>query len=166
MRWIFVRQQFEQRRGGGGASGKVAFLMPDQASTRYEKQDHPLFEQRLKELCAGCQVIYQNADSDPSKQQQQATTAITQGVKVMVARPGRRGPLASTLNQAKSRGIKVIAYDRPFPKFKVDVYVSFDNEKIGKLISSSLMDHLKQTGAAARAGSCRSTGRRPTRPPA
>ena len=105
---------------GGGASGKVAFLMPDQASTRYEKQDHPLFEQRLKELCSGCQVIYQNADSDPAKQQQQATTAITQGVKVMVVDPVDAASLASTLNQAKSRGIKVVAYDRPFPKFKVD----------------------------------------------
>jgi simple sugar transport system substrate-binding protein/D-xylose transport system substrate-binding protein len=138
--------------GGGGASGKVAFLMPDQASTRYEKQDHPLFEQRLKELCPGCQVIYQNADSDPSKQQQQATTAITQGAKVMVVDPVDAASLASTLNQAKSRGIKVVAYDRPFPKFTVDAYVSFDNEKIGKLISSSLMDHLKQTGAASKGG--------------
>ncbi|MEA2283307.1 MAG: D-xylose transport system substrate-binding protein [Solirubrobacteraceae bacterium] len=138
--------------GSGGASGKVAFLMPDQASTRYEKQDHPLFEQRLKQLCAGCQVIYQNADADPSKQQQQATTAMTQGVKVMVVDPVDAASLASTLNQAKSRGIKVVAYDRPFPKFKVDFYVSFDNEKIGKLISTSLVDHLKSTGAASKGG--------------
>jgi simple sugar transport system substrate-binding protein/D-xylose transport system substrate-binding protein len=138
--------------GGGGKSGKVAFLMPDQASTRYEKQDHPLFEQKLKQLCSGCQVIYQNADADPSKQQQQATSAITQGVKVMVVDPVDAASLASTLNQAKSRGIKVVAYDRPFPKFKVDAYVSFDNEKIGKLISTSLMDHLKQTGQASKGG--------------
>jgi D-xylose transport system substrate-binding protein len=137
---------------GGGASGKVAFLMPDQASTRYEKQDHPLFEQRLKQLCSGCEVIYQNADSDPSKQQQQATSAITQGAKVMVVDPVDAASLASTLNQAKSRGIKVVAYDRPFPKFKVDFYVSFDNEKIGKLISTSLVDHLKSTGAASKGG--------------
>jgi D-xylose transport system substrate-binding protein len=138
--------------GGGGTSGKIAFLMPDQASTRYEKQDHPLFEKRLKELCSGCQVIYQNADGDPSKQQQQATSAITQGIKVMVVDPVDAASLASTVNQAKSRGIKVIAYDRPFPKYKVDFYVSFDNEKIGKLISSSLVDHLKSTGAADKGG--------------
>jgi D-xylose transport system substrate-binding protein len=138
--------------GRGGASGKVAFLMPDQASTRYEKQDHPLFEQRLKQLCSGCGVIYQNADSDPSKQQQQATSAITQGAKVMVVDPVDAASLASTLNQAKTRGIKVVAYDRPFPKFKVDFYVSFDNEKIGKLISTSLIDHLKATGVASKGG--------------
>jgi D-xylose transport system substrate-binding protein len=137
---------------GGGKSGKVAFLMPDQASTRYEKQDHPLFEQRIKQLCADCEVIYQNADSDPSKQQQQATSAITQGAKVMVVDPVDAASLASTLNQAKSRGIKIVAYDRPFPKFKVDAYVSFDNEKIGKLISTSLVDHLKSSGAASKGG--------------
>jgi D-xylose transport system substrate-binding protein len=138
--------------GGGGASGKVAFLMPDQASTRYEKQDHPLFEQKLKQLCSGCEVIYQNADSDPSKQQQQLTSAMTQGAKVLVVDPVDAASLASTLNQAKSRGTKVIAYDRPFPKFKVDFYVSFDNEKIGKLISTSLVNHLKDTGAAGKGG--------------
>jgi D-xylose transport system substrate-binding protein len=138
--------------GGGGSAGKVAFLMPDQASTRYEKQDHPLFEKRLKELCSACQVIYQNADGDPSKQQQQATSAMTQGIKVMVVDPVDAASLASTVNQAKSRGIKVVAYDRPFPKFKVDFYVSFDNEKIGKLISTSLVNHLKQTGAASKGG--------------
>jgi simple sugar transport system substrate-binding protein/D-xylose transport system substrate-binding protein len=138
--------------GGGGASGKVAFLMPDQASTRYEKQDHPFFEAKLKQLCPKCSVIYQNADADPSKQQQQATSAITQGVKVMVVDPVDAASMESTVNQAKTRGIKVVAYDRPFPKFKVDFYVSFDNEKIGKLISTSLMDHLKQTGAASKGG--------------
>ena len=138
--------------GGGAASGKVAFLMPDQGSTRYELYDHPLFEKRLKELCSGCQVLYQNADGDPSKQQQQATSAITQGVKVLVIDPVDAAAMSSTVQQAQSRGIKVISYDRPFPKLKTDFYVSFDNEKIGKLIATSLMDHLKKTGAADKGG--------------
>jgi D-xylose transport system substrate-binding protein len=138
--------------GGGSASGKVAFLMPDQASTRYELYDHPLFEKRLKQLCSGCQVLYQNANADPSKQQQQANSIITQGAKVMVIDPVDAAALSSTVNQAKSRGIKVVSYDRPFPKIQTDFYISFDNEKIGKLISSSLVDHLKKTGAADKGG--------------
>jgi D-xylose transport system substrate-binding protein len=136
----------------GGKSGKVAFLMPDQASTRYELYDHPLFEKKLKQLCSGCQVLYQNANADASKQQQQANSIITQGAKVMVIDPVDAAALASTVNQAKARGIKVVSYDRPFPKIQTDFYISFDNEKIGKLISSSLMDHLKSTGAASKGG--------------
>ena len=38
---------------GGSASGKVAFLMPDLASTRYEQQDSPLFTAKMKELWSG-----------------------------------------------------------------------------------------------------------------
>jgi D-xylose transport system substrate-binding protein len=136
----------------GGGNAKIAFLMPDQGSTRYEQQDNPLFQKKMKELCSGCKVLYQNADGDPAKQQQQATSAITQGIKVMVVDPVDAASMASVVKQAQSRGIKVIAYDRPFPDLKVDFYVSFDNEKIGELISTSLMDHLKSTGADKKGG--------------
>ena len=57
--------------------------MPDLASTRYELYDKPLFETKLKELCPDCDVIYQNADADAAKQQQQANSA---------HRAGRRRP--------------------------------------------------------------------------
>ena len=42
----------------------VAFLMPDQASTRYEQHDYPGFAAEMKKLCESCKVIYQNADAD------------------------------------------------------------------------------------------------------
>jgi D-xylose transport system substrate-binding protein len=66
--------------GGGASNAKIAFLMPDTASTRYELADRPLFEKRLKQICPGCSVLYQNADSDAAKQQQQADSALAQGV--------------------------------------------------------------------------------------
>lgn len=62
-----------------GKSGKVAFLMPDLASTRYEQYDAPLFKKRMAKLCPDCGVIYQNANSDASLQQQQANSAMAQG---------------------------------------------------------------------------------------
>jgi D-xylose transport system substrate-binding protein len=49
---------------GGATAGKIAFLMPDRASTRYEQQDSPLFKAKVKELCPDCEVLYQNADGD------------------------------------------------------------------------------------------------------
>ena len=75
--------------GNGAAveNAKVAFLMPDLASTRYELQDKPLFEAKMKQLCPSCTVIYQNADEDAAKQQQQANSALTQGAKVIVLDP-------------------------------------------------------------------------------
>jgi D-xylose transport system substrate-binding protein len=137
--------------GGGGsgdaASGKVAFLMPDQASTRYELFDAPLFQAKMKELCSGCTVLYSNANADASRQQQQAESALTQGVKVLVIDPVDSASAASIVQQAQARGVKVITYDRPVPNKKADYYISFDNEKIGAQIAQALVDKLKKDGA-------------------
>ena len=131
----------------GPAAGKIAFLMPDLASTRYEQQDSPLFTAKIKALCPDCEVIYQNADSDPAKQQQQADSALAQGVKVLVLDAVDTKAAASIVNNAKSQKVPVVTYDRPITQTPADFYVSFDNQGIGKLISTSLVDDLKASGA-------------------
>src|SRR3954452_23057963 len=70
--------------GGGSSGGKIALLLPETKTTRYEQQDRPRFEKRVKELCADCDVLYSNADQDAAKQQQQAEAALTNGAKVLV----------------------------------------------------------------------------------
>ena len=50
-------------------SGTVAFLMPDQASTRYEQHDFPGFKAAMAKLCPECKVLYQNANASASQQQ-------------------------------------------------------------------------------------------------
>lgn len=127
-------------------SGTVAFLMPDQASTRYEEHDFPGFQAAMKKLCPDCKVIYQNANADVALQQQQFNSMITQGAKVIVLDPVDSSAAASLVNLAQSQGIKIIAYDRPIPAVPADYYVSFDNKGIGKLIADSLVQHLEKTG--------------------
>ncbi|GLX01506.1 sugar ABC transporter substrate-binding protein [Microtetraspora sp. NBRC 16547] len=134
-------------KGAGADSAKVAFLMPDLASTRYELADKPLFVAKMTQLCADCSVIYQNADSDAAKQQQQANSALAQGVKVIVLDPVDSAAAATIVKTAQAQNVAVIAYDRPIPATPADFYVSFDNEKIGSLIAQSLVDHLKKEDA-------------------
>lgn len=124
----------------------VAFLMPDQASTRYEEHDYPGFAAEMKKLCADCKVLYQNADADASRQQQQFNAVMSQGAKVIVIDPVDSTAAASLVKQAQAQGIKVIAYDRPIPDARADFYVSFNNEGIGKAIADSLVEHLKAKG--------------------
>ena len=140
--------------GGSSSSGSapVAFLMPDQASTRYEQHDRPGYVAEMKKQCPDCKVIYQNADGDVSKQQQQFNSAISQGAKVIVIDPVDSTAAASLVQQAHAQKVKVIAYDRPIPKAKPDYYVSFDNEAIGKAIASSLLDDLKAAGVTPQSG--------------
>jgi D-xylose transport system substrate-binding protein len=129
--------------GGGGKAAKVAFLMPDTGSTRYELHDRPGFEKRLKELCSKCTPLYNNADASADKQQQQFNSALAQGAKVIVIDPVDSAAAVTMVNAAHAKGAKVIAYDRPIPKTKVDFYVSFDNEAIGKQIATSLVKQVK-----------------------
>lgn len=141
---------------GGSAQAQddatVGFLMPDQGSTRYEEHDAPGFIAEMKKLCAGCKVIYQNADGDIARQQQQFNSLITQGAKVIVLDPVDSAAAASLVQQAQSQGVKVIAYDRPIPDAKADYYVSFDNEGIGKAIADSLVAKLKASGVKVEDG--------------
>ena len=130
----------------------VAFLMPDQGSTRYEEHDYPGFKAEMKKLCSTCKVIYQNADADMTKQQQQFNSVISQGAKVIVLDPVDSSAAASLVKLAQSQGIKVIAYDRPIPQGKADFYVSFNNEGIGQAIAESLVQHLKSLGVKPEAG--------------
>ncbi len=130
----------------------VAFLMPDQASTRYEEHDYPGFAAEMKKLCADCKVLYQNADADASRQQQQFNAVMSQGAKVIVLDPVDSTAAASLVKQAQAQGVKVIAYDRPIPDAKADFYVSFNNEGIGKAIADSLVTHLKAKGITSADG--------------
>jgi len=124
-------------------SGTVAFLMPDQASTRYEQHDFPGFKDAMGKLCAACSVIYQNANGDVALQQQQFNSVIAQGAKVVVLDPVDSSAAAALVQIGHSQGVKVVAYDRPIPDVPADYYVSFDNKGIGSAIAQSLVDHLK-----------------------
>ncbi|MES1151633.1 MAG: substrate-binding domain-containing protein, partial [Dongia sp.] len=130
------------------AGSTVAFLMPDQGSTRYEQHDFPGFKAEMAKLCADCTVIYQNATADATLQQQQFNSVISQGAKVIVLDPVDSTAAASLVKQAQAQGIKIIAYDRPIPDAVADYYVSFDNQGIGKAISDSLIQHLEAQGVA------------------
>ena len=131
------------------ANTTVAFLMPDQSSTRYEEHDHPGFVAEMKKLCPTCKVLYQNADGDASRQQQQFNSVVSQGAKAIVLDAVDSTAAASLVKSAQGQGIKVIAYDRPIPSTPADFYVSFDNEAIGKSIAASLVARLKATNVAA-----------------
>lgn len=130
----------------------VAFLMPDQASTRYEEHDWPGFQAAMGGLCPDCKLIYQNGNADVALQQQQFNSVIAQGATVVVLDPVDSAAAAALVEIAKSQGVKVIAYDRPIPDSPADFYVSFDNEGIGYAIAQSLVDYLQASGVPAGAG--------------
>ena len=126
-------------KGDSGSKGKtIALLLPETKTTRYEAFDKPLFEAKVKELCPTCKVNYLNADQDSAKQQQQAESAITNGASVIVLDSVDGKASAGVVKSAKSSKIPVVAYDRFVEG--ADYYLSFDNEKVGELQGTALVD--------------------------
>lgn len=131
---------------GGATSGetvKIGLLLPESKTTRYETFDRPLFESKMKSL-GDYQVVYANADQDASKQQQQAESALTEGVKVLVLDPVDAAAAASIVAEASAQNVPVISYDRLVNSDQLSYYISFDNEKVGELQGTALVDKLKK----------------------
>ena len=129
-----------------GAGGKIALLLPETKTARYEALDKPQFEKKVAELCPDCTVIYSNADQDASKQQQQAEAALTNGAKVLVLDPVDSASAAAIANQANAKGVPVISYDRLITDADLALYISYDNEKVGRLQAQSLVDKMTEMG--------------------
>jgi len=130
----------------GGKSGKIALLLPENKTARYESQDRPLFEAKMRELCPDCEIIYSNAEQDASKQQSQAEAAITNGARVLVLDPVDGRAAAAIVARAKQSDIGVVAYDRAIENADVDYYISFDNEEVGRLQARTLIEGLRRMG--------------------
>jgi D-xylose transport system substrate-binding protein len=132
--------------GGGGGGPKIAYLLPENETPRYEAHDRPEFEENVEKLCEDCEILYNNATEDASKQQSQAEAALTQGAEVLVLDPVDAASAAAIVEKAKAQDVPVLSYDRLIENADVDYYVSFDNERVGELQAESLSEKLKEDG--------------------
>src|SRR5258705_11166527 len=65
--------------GGGGK--KIALLLPENKTARYETPDRPPFQKQIKADWPNCTVIYSKANQDPAKQPSQAQAGLSPGRK-------------------------------------------------------------------------------------
>jgi D-xylose transport system substrate-binding protein len=119
--------------GGGGAKGaKIAFLLPENKTARYEHQDKPYFISNVKKLCPSCTVLYNNANQDAARQQQQAEAAITNGAKALVIDAVDVKAAASIVSAAKRAHVPVISYGRLISNADLNYYISIDPYRVGQ----------------------------------
>jgi D-xylose transport system substrate-binding protein len=128
---------------------KVALLLPETKTARYEARDRPTFAAALKKDCPNCELIYSNADQDAAKQQTQAEAALTNGATVLVLDPVDSDAAAAIVARANQSHVPVISYDRLVNNAVVDYVVKFDNAKQGVVQAEALVKKLKETGAGS-----------------
>jgi D-xylose transport system substrate-binding protein len=132
---------------GGGGGPKIALLLPESKTTRYEAHDHPEFEEAVNAACSDCEILYNNANQDAAQQQSQLESALTDGAEVIVLDPVDSASAASMADRAAQQDVPVVSYDRLILNTdNVDYYVSFDNVKVGELQGSTLAKKLADDG--------------------
>ena len=100
------------------------------------QRDRDAFVARASEL--GAEVNVQNANGDVEEQIAQIEYLIEKNVDVIAVIAVDSRGLSDVVAKAKREGIRVIAYDRLLTDAGVDLYISFDNERIGQMMAECI----------------------------
>ena len=130
--------------GGPQDDGIVIGLSLDTLKEARWQADRDMFVKRAGELGAKVRVLA--ANSDDTVQIGDVEKLITNKVDVLVIVPHDGTAMAKAVNMAHDAGIPVIAYDRIIRDSDPDLYVSFDNERVGELQAQFMLDHLPTPG--------------------
>jgi D-xylose transport system substrate-binding protein len=133
----------EQNTGGSVAdknkSGKIRIgLSMDTLKEERWQKDRDIFVKRAEEL--GAEVLVQAADGKDETQIKQAESLLTQGIDVLVVIPHNSEVAATIVESAKRQNVPVISYDRLIKNSEPDLYISFDNEKVGEMQAKYLVE--------------------------
>ena len=117
----------------------IGFSIDDLRVERWAR-DRDYFIAAAKDL--GAEVLVQSADGDTAKQVAQIENLITKKVDAIVVVPKDGPTLYNVFKEAKKAGIKIISYDRVVLSPEVDLWVTFDNVKVGQMQGEALMQAL------------------------
>ena len=110
---------------------------------RWER-DRDVFVSTARSL--GAEVNVQNANGDVNTQISQINYFIDKRVKAIVIIATDCDALSSVIARAHRAGIKVISYDRMISNANTDLYISFDNYKVGELMADGILSQLGDGG--------------------
>src|SRR5258707_7700243 len=119
----------------------VGIVLPTKSEPRW-LQDQARFQDTLTKDGYDVQILFSEGDS--AKEKANVESLISQGIKVLILTPQDAAAAASTVEEARKAGIKVISYDRLVTGTDaVDFYVTFDSITVGKAQGQYLVDHAK-----------------------
>ncbi|HYE82938.1 MAG TPA: substrate-binding domain-containing protein [Clostridia bacterium] len=103
-------------------------------------KDRDILIAKVKEM--GADIIVQNANNDDQDQLKQVKYLLEQNIDVLIIVPNDLEKASNAVELAKRQGVKVISYDRLVMKSNADLYISFDNEKVGELMAKYVSERL------------------------
>ncbi|MDF1479047.1 sugar ABC transporter substrate-binding protein [Leifsonia sp. H3M29-4] len=127
---------------GFAADATIGVALPDKTSENWVLAGD-LFTTGLEEAGFKPDVQYAPASNTVAEQQNQITSMVTNGAKVIIIGAKDGAQLSAQVEAAHDAGAVVIAYDRLILNTEaVDYYLAFDNFKVGQLQGQALLDGL------------------------
>ncbi|MDK2811107.1 MAG: D-xylose transport system substrate-binding protein [Petroclostridium sp.] len=128
----------------------VGLSLPTQREERWVR-DKETMEAEAKKL--GIDLKVQISDNDAGKQMAQAENLLAQGINVLILAPHDATGAAPIVDMAHKAGVKVISYDRLVMNSDVDLYISFDNVKVGEIQGKYITEKVPKGNYLVLAGS-------------
>jgi D-xylose transport system substrate-binding protein len=137
------------RSGATGASAKrdrpLIGLSMDTLKEERWQGDRDIFVKRATEL--GADVLVQSANSDDVRQMSDVEALLSRGVDALVIIPHNGAAMAKAVERAHAAGVPVLAYDRLITGTDLDLYMTFDNVRVGELQAQFLAEKLAEAGS-------------------
>lgn len=132
--WV-VRPQTVESRNPNNKPIKIGLAMATLQEERW-RRDRDFFAERLRQ--SGAELIVQNANNNSAEQTRQVAYLLSKKINVLVIVPNDLNRAAAAVQLAKKAGVKVISYDRLVRNAVLDLYISFDNIKVGQFMAEFL----------------------------
>jgi D-xylose transport system substrate-binding protein len=131
----------------GGVSGEVAVrarpligLSMDTLKEERWMKDRDLFSAQVQAL--GADVMVLAANSSDSQQITDVQSMLTAKVDALVIIPHDGAAMARGVKMAHEAGVPVLSYDRLITGIDLDLYLTFDNVRVGELQAQFLADRI------------------------
>lgn len=130
------QQQGSETKPTKAKKPTIGFSMDTLKEERWQ-HDRDLLKAKVESL--GGQLLVQAANGDDNLQNSQAENLLTQGVDVLIVAPHNAKTTATIVDAAHKQKVPVIAYDRLILDSDLDIYMSFDNVKVGEIQAEYLV---------------------------
>lgn len=111
---------------------KVFFLLPNSTTIRFERRDAPLFVAAMEKRMPGAEVIVQNGEGDPTRQQRLVEDALAQDAKLIVYTSSDANLAAGALKAAEDAGVPVLLYEHDAVGGMAEAHVLFNALAVGQ----------------------------------
>ena len=125
------------------AGPRIGIVFDSFVIERWER-DRDIFTSTAQEL--GADVLVGNANGDPQEQKKVIQHMIDNRVDVLVIIAIDGAELVQSVADAHKDGIKVISYDRIIENADTDLYITFDNYKVGTYMAQAINEALPDGG--------------------